>query len=111
MPDQDLLTPLRQFHQYTQDLLALARAGDWQGFEQKAPEREALLPTINDSGFLVAVAKADRAGEMRELIAEVQALNDELTELAEQAKSDIADTLKDQQIKDKAVKAYQADSQ
>lgn len=110
MTDDDLLAPIRQFKRHTENLLDLARAGDWAAFEELSPNRQALLPIINDGEFLIAVAKAERAEEMREQISAIQSLNDELTELAEQAKSEVADTLKDQQIKDRAVKAYQADS-
>lgn len=110
MTEDDLLAPLRQFKQHTQDLLALARAGDWAAFEQLSPNRQALLPVINDGEFLVAVAKADLADEMRVQVGEIQSLNDELTALAERAKTEAAATLKEQQIKERAVKAYQGDS-
>gem|GEM_PF-1116944 len=109
MSEESLLRPLYQFHEYTEALLALAEKGDWEAFEQESLKRQELLPVINDGQFLIAVAKAGLAEEMREQIAQTQALNDRLSTLAEQAKSDIADTLKDQQTKDKAVKAYRTD--
>lgn len=108
MPQESLLTPLYQFHECTEALLALAEKGDWEAFEQESLKRQELLPVINDGQFLIAVAKAGLADDMREQVAQTQALNDQLSTLAEQAKSDIADTLKDQQNKDKAVQAYKS---
>lgn len=110
MPDSnaspDLLAPLERFLLRSRELLALAEADDWETFETRLAEREAGLPALGENQFIIDVAKAGREDEMREAIAEIQAINDQLVTLAEQSKADIARHLKTQQTKDKAVKAY-----
>jgi len=106
MSDTDTLNPLRQFHAFTESLLELARANEWQAFEAKAAERERLIEAINDNQFLIRVAEAGLADSMRAEIAEIQTLNDEITHLAEATKADIAAQLKQQNHQDKAIKAY-----
>lgn len=106
MSSDNLLEPVYQFRAQTEQLLKLARAGDWEGYEQQAPERQALLAKLNENQFMIDVAEAGLADELREQIADIQALNDELGRLAEQTKSDIANDLKRQNTNDKAVKAY-----
>lgn len=106
MSNSDLMEPVYQFRVQTEQLLELARAGDWQAYEQQAPERQALLAQLNDNQFMIDIAEAGLADELREQIADIQTLNDELARLAEQTKSDIANDLKQQNTKDKAVKAY-----
>jgi len=79
--EDNLLRPLHQFHQRSQELVELARAGDWATLEQRLAEREAGLPILGDNQFLIDVAKAGRADELREGIAKIQALNDRIAEL------------------------------
>ncbi|WP_027329186.1 flagellar protein FliT [Marinimicrobium agarilyticum] len=106
MNEPDLLDAVYRFRDYTRELLALAREDEWQAFEDKASEREALIAALNDSEFLVAVAKADRAEELKREIAAIQSLNDEITALAERTKADIAGQLKQKNHQDRAIKAY-----
>lgn len=106
MNESDLLEPVYRFREYTQELLALAERDEWQAFEEKAPEREALIGALNDSEFLVAVAQVGKAEELKQEIAEIQRLNDEITALAERTKTDIANQLKQKNHQDKAIKAY-----
>lgn len=106
MTEPDLLEPVYQFREYNRELLALAQQDEWQAFEEKAPEREALIGALNDSEFLVAVAQAGRAEELKAEIAAIQQLNDEITALAERTKAGIASQLKQKNHQDKAIKAY-----
>lgn len=106
MSNSNLMEPVYQFRTQTEQLLELARAGDWEGYEQQAPQRQALLAKLNDNQFMIDVAEAGLADELREQLADIQTLNDELGRLAEQTKSDIANDLKRQNTNDKAVKAY-----
>ncbi len=106
MTEADLLDPVYRFRAYTEELLALARQDEWQAFEEKAPQREALISALNDSEFLVAVAQADRAEELKREIAVIQQLNDDITALAERTKADIAGRLKEKNNQEKAIRAY-----
>lgn len=110
MPDSNaspnLLAPLERFLRQSRELLALAQADDWATFEEQLAEREAGLPALGENQFLIDVARAGREGEVRETIAEIQGINDQLVILAERSKADIAEHLKVQQTKDRAVKAY-----
>lgn len=105
--EDNLLRPLHQFHQRSQELVELARAGDWATLEQRLAEREAGLPILGDNQFLIDVAKAGRADELREGIAKIQALNDRIAELAIQSKDKISAELKASQYVDKSIQAYQ----
>lgn len=106
MTEPELFEPVYRFHDYTRELLALAQQDEWQAFEEKAPEREALIGALNDSEFLVAVAQAGRAEELKAEIAAIQQLNDDITALAERTKADIAGRLKAKNNQEKAIRAY-----
>jgi hypothetical protein len=106
--DDTLLAPLYEFHKRTQELLTLARAGDWPAFEEGLAERQAGVQALNDGQFLIAVAKAGRADELRQGIADIQTLNDEMVELAEQSKARISAELKETQLAEKGIQAYEA---
>ncbi len=106
MTSNELLAPLHQLQTHIEKLQTLAEAGRWDEFEALAAEREALLAKVNDGQFLVEVAKAGQEQPFREQVAEMQRLNDHITDLAEAAKSDIAAQLKQQNHQNKAIKAY-----
>ncbi|MDQ2077345.1 flagellar protein FliT [Marinimicrobium sp. ABcell2] len=110
MPDdvEALLAPLHEFHKRSVELLALAHAGDWATFEERLAEREAGLSVLTESQFLIAVAKADCADELRQGIADIQELNDQIVELAEQSKAQISADLKESQLAEKGIQAYEA---
>ncbi len=105
--EDNLLAPLHEFHQRSQELVKLARAGDWATLEERLAEREKGLPALGDNQFLIAVAKADQTEQLREGIAAIQALNDELVALAEQNKADISAQLKESQRAEKGIQAYE----
>lgn len=106
MTSDELLAPLHQLQAHIEKLQVLAEAGRWDEFETLSDEREALLAKVNDGEFLIEVAKAGQEQPFREQVAEIQHLNDHITELAEAAKADIAAQLKQQNHQDKAIKAY-----
>lgn len=106
MTSDKLLVPLDQLQVHIEKLKALAEAGHWDEFEALSDEREALLAKVNDGEFLIEVAKAGEEQAFREQVADIQRLNDHITELAEAAKSDIAARLKQQSHQNKAIKAY-----
>src|SRR5690625_3739686 len=72
--EDNLLAPLHEFHQRSQELVKLARAGDWATLEERLAEREKGLPALGDNQFLIAVAKAGQTEQLREGIAAIQAL-------------------------------------
>ncbi|MAN50834.1 MULTISPECIES: flagellar protein FliT [unclassified Marinimicrobium] len=104
--DDDLLAPLNQLQAHIETLQALAETGRWDEFSALSEEREALLEKVNDGEFLIEVAKAGQEQAFRDQVADIQRLNDHITELAEATKSDIAAELKKQNHQDKAIKAY-----
>ncbi|WP_347330275.1 flagellar protein FliT [Marinimicrobium locisalis] len=106
MTSDELLAPLNQLQSHTQKLLKLAEASRWDEFEALSAQREALLAQVNEGDFLVEVAKAGLEQPFREKVADIQALNDRITVLAETTKADIAAQLKEQNHQEKAVKAY-----
>lgn len=107
MSTTDILQPLQQFLEQSQRLLAMAHAGDWAGFEVLLQERQAAMPTLGDSQLLIAVAKAGKADQMRELIAEIQVVNTQIGEVAESGRGEIAAELTQLLQAEKAMKAYQ----
>src|SRR5690625_6795856 len=70
--EDNLLAPLHEFHQRSQELVKLARAGDWATLEERLAEREKGLPALGDNQFLIAVAKADQTEQLREGIAAIR---------------------------------------
>src|SRR5690625_4017297 len=105
--EDNLLAPLHEFHQRSQELVKLARAGHSATLEERLAEREKGLPGLGDNQFLIAVAKAGQTEQLREGIAAIQALNDELVALAEQNKADISAQLKESQRAEKGIQAYE----
>lgn len=112
MPDSssspNLLAPLERILAQSRQLVALARAGDWSGLETLLAEREAELSALGENRFLIDVARAERAQEVRAGIAEIQRLNDQIVTLAEQGKAEISKQLRDSLKADKGIQAYEA---
>jgi len=110
MPKPNPLDVAEQFLAQTRELLALAEADDWAEFEPKMARRQELMPQLQDEQLLQAALEAGQVEALRERIQEIQQLNDRLGELAQAHRDRVAGQLKDQQIKDKAVNAYQKQS-
>lgn len=102
----DVLAPLNLFLQQTEQLVALAKSGDWQAFELLLAEREAALPALSDSGLLIAVANAGLEEEMRSLITRIQDVNNCLGQLAENNKTILVSELRLAMQAEKAIDAY-----
>lgn len=113
MPDTpaDLLAPVERFLGHSRELLRLARANDWEAFETLLAERESGLHGLGESRFLIDVAKAGRADELRTGIAEIQELNEQILVLADASKSELSAQLKASQNADKGIQAYRAGKQ
>lgn len=102
----DLLQPLHQFLEQSRRLLGLAKADDWEAFEVLLEERQQGLSALGDNKLLIAVAKAGVADEMRALLAEIQAVNNQLGEVAEAGRADLAAQLRQVVQAEKAIEAY-----
>lgn len=102
----DLLHPLRRFLEQSRQLLGLAENSDWEAFETLLTERQQGLASLGEGALLIAVAKAGLADEMRQLIADIQSVNDRIGEVAERERTDLAGQLRQSFQAEKAIDAY-----
>lgn len=102
----DLLHPLKLFLDQSRRLLELAEEGDWAAFETRLAERQLGLANLGDNALLIGVAKAGLADEMRQLIADIQSVNDRIGEVAERERTDLAAQLRQSYQAEKAIDAY-----
>lgn len=102
----NLLHPLHQFLEQSRQLLGLAEAGEWETFETLLEERQKGLPALGDNKLLIAVAKAGAADEMRALLADIQAVNNQLEVVAQAGRADLAGQLRQVVQAGKAIDAY-----
>ncbi|WP_111643282.1 flagellar protein FliT [Marinimicrobium alkaliphilum] len=100
------LNPVYQAIDQSRRLLALAREDDWATFEQVLAERQESLEALKSSEFMVEVVKNGYAEVLREAIVELQALNEQVGELAETSKARLSEQLKEFARGDKAKVAY-----
>jgi hypothetical protein len=107
MTTPDVLLPLRQFLQLSQQLLALANTEEWVEFELLLKKREEGLAALGDNHLLIAVTKAGLAEDMRGLLGDIQQVNDQIGMVAERNKADLAVQLRKAFQAEKAIDAYQ----
>src|SRR5690625_4252795 len=105
--EDNLLAPLHEFHQRSQELVKLARAGDWATLEERLADREKGLPALGDHQSHIAAAKAGQTEQLRDGIAASQALDDEEEAVAEQNGADIRAHLKERQRAEKGIQAHE----
>lgn len=84
----------------TQELLARARAGDWDTVAAVEQERRALLPVVCDA------ATATRFGEYRELLTEILAVDRDIIRLALQHRDELGGQLREMTRGRTALRAY-----
>ncbi|WP_426987788.1 hypothetical protein [Marinimicrobium sp. ARAG 43.8] len=101
-----LWTPLDKFRQCTEALLSLAEAGDWEAFEAMAKARQGWQQALGEDDFLQAVTEQGEAEYLKDQVAELQALNDRIGVLAEQARDEAAGQLRQHSVQKKAIRAY-----
>lgn len=104
--NNDLLQPLHQFLEQSRLLLGMAQAGEWESFESLLATRQQGLAALSNNQILIAVAKAGRADEMRELLADIRTANDRIAEVAETSRADIGSQLRQLVQAEKAIDAY-----
>lgn len=107
MTTPDVLLPLRQFLQLSQQLLALANTEEWAEFELLLKKREESLTLLGDKRLLITVTKAGLAEDMRGLLGDIQQVNDQIGMVAERNKADLAVQLRKAFQAEKAIDAYQ----
>lgn len=84
----------------TRELLACARAGDWDTAAAVEHERRALLPTVCDT------AAATGLGECRELLTEILAVDRDIIRLALQHRDELGGQLREMTRGRTALRAY-----
>jgi flagellar protein FliT len=106
METDHLLDPLVRALSQSQALLSLAQAGDWESFETLVQQRQQGLLTVNDQHYLETLAQADLEAQAADIIQQIQAINRQLTELAEVNRDKAASELRQNSRANKAIDAY-----
>jgi len=106
MDTDSLLTPLERVLSQSQALLSLAQAGDWESFEPLVQQRQQCLLVINDNEYLESLGEADLVAQASGLIREIQAINQQLAQLAESNRDQTASNLRQNITSIRAINAY-----
>lgn len=106
MDSYPLLDPITRALSQSQALLSLAQAGDWESFETLVQQRQQGLLTVSDQQYLESLAQADLESKAAEVIQEIQAINKQLSELAEINRENAASELRQSNRANKAIDAY-----
>ena len=101
-----ILAPLEGFLAQTQSLLALAQADNWETFETQLAVRQASLPALGESQFLIAITQAGLVDEAKSLIQAIQSIDQQIVAVAENSKAKISEQLRQSIKATKAVVAY-----
>ncbi|MBS97801.1 MAG: hypothetical protein CMI01_03905 [Oceanospirillaceae bacterium] len=92
-----------QIDRLTRSLLELAKAGDWDTFNEHVPARDALIRRLEQ----LEITNEAMATELREKLIEVRALNEKLVKLADSTATELVkekSALKKRQQMQKAYK-------
>jgi hypothetical protein len=106
MTTQDLLKPLYDTLEKAQELTRLAQSEEWLAFEQQFANYEQLAKYLSDETYLKALNDNNLGASGRELILEIQALNETLDLCATDVRDKIASELRQMMQSDKALDAY-----
>lgn len=106
MDTDSLLTPLERVLSQSQALLSLAQAGDWESFEPLVQQRQQCLLVINDNEYLESLGEADLVAQASGLIREIQAINQQLAQLAESNRDQTVSNLRQNIASVRAINAY-----
>lgn len=101
-----ILAPLELFLARSRSLLELAQADDWETFETQLAERQASLPALGESQFLIAITQAGLVDEAKSLIQAIQSIDQQIVAVAENSKAKISEQLRQSIKATKAVVAY-----
>lgn len=106
MDAHSLLNPLDRALSQSQALLSLAQAGDWDSFETLVQQRQQGLLSLTDGEYLKSLAEAELDAKAAVIINEIQAINYELSQLAQKNREQIAAELRQSAQAAKAIDAY-----
>lgn len=101
-----LLAPLTRALSQSQALQSLAEASDWDSFETLVQQRQQGLLSLGDSEYLESLAAANLEAQAAELIQSIQAINVQLTQLADKNRAEVASELQQTLKAGKAIDAY-----
>jgi len=106
MANNSLLAPLEAVLSQSQSLLSLAHEQNWAAFEVLLQQRQAGMRTLTDGDYLNALAAANLDVKAKELVSQIQTLNDQLGELAVRQREKLVAEVRQLSISDKAINAY-----
>lgn len=106
MDAHSLLNPLDRALSQSQALLSLAQAGDWDSFETLVQQRQQGLLSLTDTEYLTSLAEAELDAKAAGIIKDIQDINQQLAQLAQENREQIASELRQSAQAAKAIDAY-----
>ena len=106
MEAQPQLQPLYDILAHAQELMRLAEAGDWQALETGTEKFQQQVRVLDDVAFIESLVAANLVEPAKELIAQIQQLNDQLDTYATDMRGKISSELRQIIQADKALSAY-----
>lgn len=106
MNTQDLLQPLHDTLEKAHELGRLAQAEEWSAFEEQFASYERLAKYLNDEAYLKTLNDNNLGAPAREIIVQIQALNENIDLRASSVRDNIASELRQMMQSDKAMDAY-----
>lgn len=102
----DLLQPLRETLEKAHELVRLAQAEEWSALEEQFMKYEQLTKYLNDEEYLKTLTDNNLGESAKEIILQIQALNESLDLRANNVMNDVASELRQMMQSDKAMDAY-----
>ena len=106
METQPLLQPLQDILAHAQELVRLSEAGDWQALEAGTEKFQQQVRVLDDAAFIESLVAANLVEPAKELVAQIQQLNDQLDAYATEMRGKISSELRQIIQADKALSAY-----
>ncbi len=106
MANSSLLSPLNAVLDQSFSLLSLAREQNWEVFEVLLQQRQAGMKVLAEKDYLEALTKAELDTDAKELIRQIQELNQQLSELASKKRDQVVAEIRQLTIADKVAGAY-----
>jgi len=106
MTNTELLQPLNEILARAQKLMHLAQIEEWQAMEDQAAQYQQHVAFLNDEVYLQAINAAHLTSEAKDIIAQIQAVNNSVDIYASLRRDKIASDLRQVLQAGKAKKAY-----
>jgi hypothetical protein len=106
MSTQDLLKPLHETLEKAQELTRLTQAEEWSALEEQFVNYERLAKYLSDEAYLKTLTDNNLEASAREIILQIQSLNENLDLRASDVRDKIASELRQMMQSDKALDAY-----